>query len=451
MALLPQKFKQALEGNQFYIKMKNVTGYTALLRIFGILLLLGLQYIIVKKCGEDNFGKYAYYLSVLNILVIFSRLGLDNASIKYIALYSKNKDYKLLKSYIKYGMAKIFICATIVTTIILLNYFTLNNLNFTNYNVLIFITMLYVLSLNQFFEGCLRGKKQFIKAIFPTSVLLPVVATLSVIIYGKKIDSAIISIPLLSHITAIIIVLMYLFYQLKVNLLNTPLSITKIKNNYKTQKKSWLNTSIGLMLISGCHIILGNTDIIMIGNLIDMKNAGIYTLAVRFSTFITFGINIISSISGPYIAELYRESKKKDLEKLLHTCSYFATVWALLVLLFITIFGDNILQIYFDDYNKAYKVTIILCVGQLFASCFGLSVTLLKMCGYEKFLAMIMGAASLLNIPLNYLLITKHGVIGASIATSIIFVLYSIAILAFVRKKFKFWPMSVNLNSLNNR
>ena len=162
-------------------------------------------------------------------------------------------------------------------------------------------------------------------------------------------------------------------------------------------------------------VIAGKIDTIMIGKFIDETSVGYYGAATTLCNAWPFVLIAIIDSASPIIIDSYdndREMYTKRLKQLYASIFYIGV----LVALIFTVFSKQIITIvYGTSYLEAHKALKIVCWNTIF-SYFGVARFIwMQSENKYKYERVITFFGALFNVILNYILINKYGIIGASI------------------------------------
>jgi len=177
-----------------------------------------------------------------------------------------------------------------------------------------------------------------------------------------------------------------------------------------------LKYSIPLIFSSLAVILSIYTDRIIIKDLLGNSQLGIYGIAYRFAAVVSLVLVGFRSALTPLIYTYYKEPSTPQKIETIYRFFFFASITGIL---FITIFSYEIVKfLTAPQFFDAWKPLPLISIGILFASMYifapGLGIarkTHLKAIVNIVFLG--------LNVVLNYLLIPRYGLIGASLATAV--------------------------------
>lgn len=185
------------------------------------------------------------------------------------------------------------------------------------------------------------------------------------------------------------------------------------------RSKEMLRFSWPLILTGVAITVYMKIDQVMLGNLVNDAEVGIYAAAVRVSEVWYFIPIIITSSIYPTLVKLYHKSEDLFFDKLKQIMGYF--FWGTLIFsIIISFFSTQIIEIlYGADYLRAGGVLaihiyagVITSMGVVFSQKFILDGTT-----KTYFYGTLAGAVS--NIILNLWLLPLYGAYGAAIATTI--------------------------------
>jgi lipopolysaccharide exporter len=183
-----------------------------------------------------------------------------------------------------------------------------------------------------------------------------------------------------------------------------------MKNLFHFGKYSF-GTSLGAML-------LNTIDQMMLGAFLSPAAAGAYNIAVRITNLVEIPTGSVATIVFPQSAKRM-ETEGKTSIKYLYEKSV-GTILAILIpgLLFLFFFSDWIVtMIAGDKYPEAVpvlKVTILYCLLIPYGRQFG---TILDSIGKPRITFITVIISALINVILNYIFISRYGVLGAAYGT----------------------------------
>ncbi|MBS3781852.1 MAG: flippase [Candidatus Thermoplasmatota archaeon] len=181
------------------------------------------------------------------------------------------------------------------------------------------------------------------------------------------------------------------------------------------------------LLFSGIFVLgMGWTDTFMLGFYKTEDVVGIYNLVLSVSLLLLIFLHSINQIFFPVISDLHA---KKEFDGLART---FGTVlrWIFFLtfpfFLFLIVFAEPILTIFFPKYVPGWRALVILGIGMMFRAGLGPVGHTLKTYSETHFIFKMNAVLLPLNVGLNIVLIPVIGLEGAAIATATVFIINNI-------------------------
>ena len=246
--------------------------------------------------------------------------------------------------------------------------------------------------------------------------------------------------PIIAHTIGLFLLLIISFFWInKVLVSDQKISLKK--------SKKFIQNSFPIMLTSSIVIFLAWSDKILLGIFNTEKNLAIYDISMRIATLLTFNLEGINSILSSKISKFYSEKKMIELNRVIQFSSKINIITAIIIFLTIFIFSNSILRFFGNEFLEGQSVLFILLIGQLCNSYCGPVGNIMLMTGNQVPFRNILAGALILNLVLNFFLIPKFGIIGASIATSLSLIFWNFFGAYYLRKNLQlnsfYWP---NLN-----
>ena len=389
--------------------------------------------VLARWLGATEFGIYTYTTSWAYLLGVFSTVGLDNLLVREVAVYKNNADWGLLRGILRWANLVSLGFSLVMALLSIAIAYSVGMGEDKSLFIAFCVAMssLPFIALRNLRRGAMRGLQQVTLGLIPEMLIAPVVILLSILFtfaLSSQPVSAVWCVGIYTLVTAATLII-------SMNLLNMslPTGVSLLAPLYKS--KQWLSSALPFMLIEGIYIINARVDILMLGSLQSIADAGIYVPVNRGAQLINFVLMAISSALAPKIASLYAAGKLTQLEATVVKTSKLAFFPTLLITTFLIAVSSWYLGLFGTEFIAGRTALIILCIGQLVFTITGLGGLLLNMTGNEKYTAITGGGSAILNTLLNYLFISQWGVVGAAIATSISLLLMNLCNIWLVRRR----------------
>ncbi len=414
----------------------NVTAAAAL---FG-------SYLVASNIlSPRSFGDYVYVINWLNVLTLFTTLGLDTAALKFVPRYTANRELALLKGFV--GQSRLLVFSASVATALVLGIGVILVSSHMRHELTtafaIGCLLLLVLSLLRLVAVQVQATKHIVMAHAPIFVGRPILTAAGIIIVFLVVGRVSGPTAMVANLIATSISLVL---TLVAAYLTMPTTLRSIKP--KIDQRQWLRVAPSFVMYTGFVYLMQRVDILMLGAMNGTENAGLYSVAAQVATLVVFGLHAVVAITTPIISELSNKDDKRKLQEILKLASGGAFIVATIAVIVLIGAGSWILRLFGPSFSAAYSALTILCGGMLVFATMGLSSAVMNMTNHHKPAALSAGVALGVNIALNAILIPRYGIDGAAIATAASMILLSLTLMIYVYRKLKLNPTILPLSWL---
>ncbi|MGL4758514.1 MAG: oligosaccharide flippase family protein, partial [Patescibacteria group bacterium] len=271
--------------------------------------------LFARFLGTVGLGTYSYATTWANLLGIPATLGTDQLMIREIAVYRSKYEWKLMGGLLRWANLIVLassIAFAIIAGIIVWN-LKINSEPEIVWAVVLAMITIPIISLRSLRLGAMKGLHRIVLGQIPDSLFAPVIIiVLTSGCYWLFSDDFNVFWVLIIKIIATLITFFIGSTWLWRSL---PAPIKQIKPEYKS--KQWLFNALPFMFLGTVQLINSRIDIIMLGEIKDVRSVGIYTVILGITELTVFIHHAANSVLGPTIATLYSEGKLKQLEKII--------------------------------------------------------------------------------------------------------------------------------------
>lgn len=247
---------------------------------------------------------------------------------------------------------------------------------------------------------------EFLKVSLLILILYNISSIIFLFFYKKTVESLV-----YGNLLANILILPYAFYRIKSKIhLFFSISIAIKVFRYSSP----------MLLMVVFAWILNMTDRLFIGNMIDYRETGIYSLASKMTQAVTLFIGAIFQAYGPLFYKTTSELSYEDAKKKLEPINSSISMIICLSIIVLCIVCRPILSVFFsEEYGKSFIYVHILSIACLFSQMTG-TLNLMIYQNKKTFgLSVIVIISAIVNFLLNLFLIPIYGAIVASYANLI--------------------------------
>ncbi|MDN3389218.1 MULTISPECIES: flippase [unclassified Pseudoalteromonas] len=386
-------------------------------KVLTMVLALAISVILARYLEVSDFGKFNYLLSVILILMPFSALGL-NAIIVRELVNSKKESNVIV------GTALILrVAGGIISTLLVVALIQLLDVELLIPEQWIVLgaigssfSSLYIVDF--YFQSIVKSK--YVVQVRVVVLIVSSFAKLVGVYYNVKLEYFLWVIVFEPIITGGLLCLYFIWFK-KWSF--------KLKFEF-SYAKELLSQSKWLILSGVMSIVCLKIDQIMIGEMLNGEELGIYSVAVRLSEVWYFFPTAIVASFFPKLLNSRSDSilYEKNLQQL---CDYLFWLGITLALV-ITMLSSLIIKVlYGDNYTASSEILNIHIWSGVFIFIRALLSKWLIAEGLLSFSLVSHGAAAVMNILLNYFLIPSFGITGAAWATLISYAISGYLILWF--------------------
>jgi O-antigen/teichoic acid export membrane protein len=200
-----------------------------------------------------------------------------------------------------------------------------------------------------------------------------------------------------------------------------------------------LRTGLPLLFVSFGNLAMNWTDILVLGIYLDPVDVGVYGVARRITILATtFVTAAVGSVTAPRFAALHVKGEYASMKMLARRSTLWMLVATVPLLLLLLVFPEFILGFFGSTFEQGASALRVLALAQLIVISVGPVEYLLIMTGREKLMRNIVMLFAMCNLAGNLLLVPLFGTVGAAISTGACLAGMAVTCLIMVKKHLKF-------------
>ena len=402
---LPQSWQRLLRSSSVVLALK----------VAGALAGYAFAYVALRRLGGPGYGYLELAFTVLSILTVLSKWGLDSLLLREIPARDDSAGQYFTRQVLWASLLGSLALGSILwfSSGLLTRYYGgFLQLWQTTALVLPFWTLVQVWSEN------LRARQSFMRfGLLQSSISLGLVAlAMASFSWFSSVERV-----LLGMATTSALMLWSGWRNLR------PIELRSL----------WpLRSSATAMFLSATlFMVMTWTDTLMLGYFLEPEIIGAYRVAFKIGSLITFAQFAVNASLGPRISELWAKNSKAELQKEVWQVAQVNALLGIPAFVLIMVLAPWLLSFFSADFAQHAPVLRILAVGQMVNALCGPVMYLLNMTGHEQSARRTMTLAALANALGNLVLIPLLGIVGSAWATTASMVFWNAWALVAVYRK----------------
>jgi O-antigen/teichoic acid export membrane protein len=415
------------------------------LRLAGTALAFGLQVLLARLLGLGRYGDYIYAFSLVTLLAVPLKLGLDVATVRFLPTYWIRSEWGLMRGLLR-RTVQLQAASSLAGALLMLLvvWFVRRRLALDLFHTLLVAAPLLPLLTLQFLaEARLRALSRVTLSRIPQEIFQPL-AVAALVYAGLLLGDGEVSAPAAMAYTltatAAAVVLGFVLFRYVV-----PRNVSAAPPQHRT--RHWMRTAVQLSLVASGFVVIAQIDVLLAGYFLGTTAAGAYSVASRISGLVPFGLTAVNLAVSPMIPTLWAEKRHAELQRLVTLAAAGILLTTLPVAVVCTVFGDPLLSLFGEEFAGAGVALVILVIGRTFSAFSGSTSLLLTMTGHQLLVAKVVGASAAIDILLHVVLVPRFGILGAATATTTTIVLWNVALVYFVFRRMRINPSVLSLLS----
>lgn len=385
------------------------------LKFLGSILAFIFNVVVAKLIGAEGSGIYYTAFSVVMISSVISRVGLDNALLRFISIHYSNAEWSKVRAYHGVGVRTVVLCAGIVSIVIILlskpiAIGLLNKPELTEPLRWMTLTIL-PFSLINIQAECLKAVRHLKAAMLIQGAGIPAGALSVLIALGGAGEATEIA---RAYSIAAIIILLLAIYTWK---LAIPKDSVAEKN--LSYRELWKSCKPLLVTAIMNRALNPWAPILLLGILATNEDVGIYGAATRISLLVSLILVAMNSFLAPKFSVMYANGDLAALGKMARNASVLSTLLAMPIFLTIFFRAETIMALFGENFVSGKWVLITLTVGQMVNVACGSVGYLLIAGGQETHFRNITSLSVLAHLLMVVGFVKIIGLIGAALASTI--------------------------------
>ena len=373
---------------------------------------------VARVLGAEGLGIYALGMTLVGFLGVFNGLGLPQAATRFVAAYSATEQFQRLHDFLR-KMSILLLVANVALALMVVLAGPWLALHVYHAPDLVrylpfFAVLLAVGGLSTFCGQILAGYQDVaIRTIVtnfigsPLNILIGFVAlsagfALRGYLFGQ-IGSSVV----------VLLLLMAIVWK------KTPLEAKRSPRVAVTTEREVIWFSAAALGVSLLEFLLTQTDKVLLGVFLRVREVGIYAVAATIVAFVPIMLQSVNQIFAPSIADLHARGDHALLGRLFQTLTKWVIGLTLPLAFVVMIYSRPIMLLFGPAFGEGWPVLVIGTIGQLINAGVGSVGYLLLMSGNQNRLIRVQAMMAVFMIVVSLALVKPFGIVGAASAAAL--------------------------------
>ncbi|MDF1633489.1 lipopolysaccharide biosynthesis protein [Mycoplana sp. MJR14] len=389
------------------------------------------QIIMARMMGEFEYGIFVFVWVLVVIFGNLSCLGFHSTVVRFLPQYNAGTAHAEIRGLTLAAHSFSIASSSLLALIGLLGLWLFSAHLDSYYVVPVYLGIfcLPMIALGDVLEGTARAHSWAVVALSPTYLVRPL------LILVFLVAAVFLGAPH-TAVTAMAAALAATYLTSVVQFFNVGHRLRRAYLNgpRRFEFGTWIRVALPIFLIEGFGFLLTNSDVVVVGLVLDPESVAIYYAAAKTMALVHFVLFSVKAAAAPRFSALYGQGDRAGLAHFAGETVRWSFWPSLAVGLAVLLVGDFLLSLFGPAFTAGYGVMVILLIGILAKAAIGPGEVLLTMAGQQKLCMWLYAVALAANIGLNIALIPPFGIDGAAIATAGAMALEAAMLFAAVRR-----------------
>lgn len=393
-------------------RVLKVGALSLVLRIFGLLASFLMGVVLARALGPAEYGVYGLVTTLVALAMTAGVIGTPQLAVRDLSIFAAGSDFAAIAATIrKFGRAASLGSITIALVSLGVGWWLARGQPHLSALLLPAALLIPLTAWTTLLGAELRGLGQMMKGQWMDIFVRPALAfvmTAAWVMTGIALQTSD-ALWILVGVTALTTLVSLIWIRQAV-----PHGDASAR---MVRQSGWLSAALFLMAVDFLRMLGGTYGVVMMGWLEDDVALGMFRVAFACNIVVALPVTILHVILAPNVAQLYKENRKAELQRLLSQTSAAMVAAVIPITVAAYFIGRPAIEIVFgEQYGPAWLPLFYLCVAQLAYGLFGLAPILLSMCEGERKLFTIYAISTVAGIAVAYPLIVALGAAGAAMA-----------------------------------
>jgi O-antigen/teichoic acid export membrane protein len=380
-----------------------------LIQGFGALLAYVVQVVFARWLGPGGYGAFSIALAVTQGVAIVAAFGMPLGVLRFVPQYIASRDRAHLRGLLRFSLGLPVITGVSFGAV---SGMVFRALGFPWAFALAIASLIPLTAVALVATDLVRSTSRVALAYLPHYIVRPLVMlTGGWIVVRRFADpSAAVGVAAVAVMTIILVLVLFVRMVFRAHAASA---------EARSAPREWLRITVPLMLMSFVAYVVNQVDVIVVGSVLGLEHAGIYSAAQRTAAVVGFVLFASNAVVGPAIARCHASGDVVRMRNLVIRVNRWTFVVALVGSLAIVLAAPLLLRLFGLGFQGAI-VPLFVLVGAKAASAFvGPVGYVLGLTGHERTAAVIQTTFGVFGLGMTAVLAHLGGITGAAVGSAV--------------------------------
>lgn len=401
--------------------LKGFLSYLGL-RSVGIVLGYLTQIFLSRWLGSHKFGYYSVLATSAFVLAYIVGLGYPTAMQRFLPTYRLKGDWSSFRGMVGYAANKMlrasFFLAILGGLVLGIAHEVHTGTDpfamAETWAAVAILLLIPVQAAQEVYEAGLTAQQRWLDSFLPSMVLTPVLFMIGIAVTDYLVPGQL----LVVHV---------LLTYLAVNFISTAIQRFLLHRSYPpgaskepvsiADARTWDDTSRPVLVMTMFGILTARADLFGVALFDGHDDAGIYAAVLATAELLNTFSKAANTVVTPLIGPLLLQKNEPALQKVLVNSARLATYPTMIVAIFLTYCGSDVLEIFGPGYSVGYWALVVLTWNQVLIASAGPPAYVLIVSGHSVKVAEGFAMSLSLQLVLLVILTWKFHMLGASLSS----------------------------------
>lgn len=387
---------------------------------------------LARVLGAEALGIYALGMTIVGFFGLFNGLGLPQAAVRFVASYSATEQWQRLRGFLGQASGLLGIGNLVLVLVMtLVGPWVARNLYHAPTLVPylhLFASLMVLGAFTGFLGQVLAGYKEIaLRSVITNFVGSPltIIIAIALLSLGLGLRGY-----LVAQVASATIVFLFLA---AAAWWRTPRPARQARRKAEPMEREVFWFSAAVFGVGLLEFTLAQTDKILLGMFLDLRQVGIYSVAAMLVAFVPVALQSVNQIFSPMIADLHARREHVLLGRLFQTLTKWILGLTLPLAFVMIVFSKPIMQLFGEAFEAGWLVLSLGTLGQLVNAGVGSVGYLLLMSGNQARLIRVQAVMAAFMVAATLGLVRPFGIAGVALAAALTNVLNNYLCLRQVR------------------